>query len=287
MSTMQADAKVDAARGKVQAWGAAISRGAWDWHPLGHSLQLVHEAMELAPTYQRPWTLLADIYHRIGMTVLAERCLQRSYELATPGPRHPGGFYREVQDHLRTGYPFDERGGLKRQDPPEEFRHKYQRYWSIDEILLSTQPSALPSSVATAFLSYAKEDLSRAQALRSDLVKSGIAVWMDTYDLLPGEAWEQVIRETLASRDFVVCCLSRNSVQKVGFFQAEMKDALRGQERRPLGAVFLVPVRLEECKVPSYLEAIQYVDLFPDWTDGVAKVVGAIRKYAPTRPTPG
>lgn len=281
MTTVQADAKVDAARSKVQDWGDAIARRTWDWHALGHSLQLVHEAIELTPTYQRPWTLLADIYHRIGKTDLAESCLQRSYKLATPGPRHPGGFYREVQDHLRTGYPFDGRGGLKRQVAPDSFRQKYQRYWSIDEILLASPSPAPPSSVATAFLSYGKEDLDRAEILRSDLTKAGIAVWMDTHDLLPGEAWELVIRETLASRDFVVCCLSRNSVEKVGFFQAEMKAALQGQEYRPPGSVFVIPVRLEECKVPSCLASIQYVDLFLDWTDGVTRVVSAVRKHAP------
>lgn len=286
MSTMQADAKVDAARAKVQDWGTAIAGGTWDWHSLGHSLQLAHEAIELIPTYQRPWTLLADIYHRIGRGPLAEKCLERSYRLATPGPHHPGRFYREVEDHLRSGYPFDRRGGLTRQDLPDWFRTRYQRYWSIDEILVLASDAQPPSRLATAFLSYGKEDRATAERLRADLRNAGIAVWMDTHDLLPGEAWEALIKETLASSDFVICCLSRSSVQKVGFFQAEMKAALRFQEFRPSGAVYLLPVRFDECRLPSCLESIHCVDLFSDWADGLAKVILAIRKHITPRSRP-
>jgi len=44
-------------------------------------------------------------------------------------------------------------------------------------------------------------------------------------------------------------------------------------------AVFLVPVRFEECPVPRRIaEQVQYVDLFPDWKRGVRQVVRAIRK---------
>lgn len=279
MSTVEADAKVDAARVKIQAWGDAITRGIWDWHLLGHSLQLTHEAVDLAPEYQRPWTLLADTYHRMDMPDLARRCLARSYDLAKPGPYHPGRFYSEVQDHLRTDYPFDSRGGLTRQTPPDFFVAKYRRYWSIDEVLLASHIPTPPSAVTTVFLSYAREDLSSAEALRRDLMRSRVAVWMDRYDLLPGEPWEDIIREALSSRDFVVCCLSAQAVRKVGFFQVEMKEAVRAQERRPWGAVFLMPVRFSECQIPSCLASVHYVDLFPDWAAGVAKMVQAIRKY--------
>lgn len=274
MSTTESDTRVEYARAKVQDWGRAAARGTWDWHSLGQALQLTHEAIELSPAYQRPWTLLADIYHRIGRKELAETCLQRSFRLATPGPNHPGRFYREVRDHLRSGYPFNAGGGLKRQQAPDWFVRKYQRYWSIDEVLLARNRVEAPSAVATAFLSYVKEDRARADRLRSDLLLRGIAVWMDTHELLPGQEWELVIRETLTSRDFVLCCLSEASVSKVSVFQAEVKQALSAQEKRPPGAVYLIPVRFEDCEVPPTLKTLQYVDLFPEthWADGIDRI---------------
>jgi len=125
--------KVEEAREKVRQWGTGISRGQWDWHALGHTLQCAHEAIESDPQYQRPWTILADIYHRIGKKDLAKECLRKSYSLATPGPRFPGGFYKEVQGNISSGYPFNRAGGVRRESPPSWFEEKYQRYWTIGE----------------------------------------------------------------------------------------------------------------------------------------------------------
>lgn len=273
MSTVEADTKVDAARAKVQEWGAKLAAGTWDWHPLGHALQLAHEAVEAQHTYQRPWTLLADIYHRIGKLHLARECLVRSYELATPGPNHPGRFYRSVEANLKTGYPFDTKGGVKRQSPPEWFDSKYQRYWLIDGKLLTHYRNSPLAAVPTVFLSYAREDAEAAERLRADLDARGFAVWMDTKRLLPGEQWEQKIRESIRSHDFVVICLSRTAVAKIGFFQVELRTALRWQEHRPPGHVFLIPVRFDDCDVPPELHPYHYVDLFGGhWNPGVQAI---------------
>jgi hypothetical protein len=45
-----------------------------------------------------------------------------------------------------------------------------------------------------------------------------------------------------------------------------------------LEEIFLVPVRLDACRVPRSIQREwQYVDLFPDWACGVARVLSAIR----------
>ncbi len=126
-----ADRKIDEARKKVQEWGERMVGGQWDWHLLGQALQLAHEALENDGNYQRAWTLLADIYHRIGKTELALVCLKRSKALASPGPNFPGRFYKEVEYNITSGYPYNSAGGLQRQSPPQWFEEKYQRYWNV------------------------------------------------------------------------------------------------------------------------------------------------------------
>jgi hypothetical protein len=129
-----ADQKVDAARAKVQDWGARVASLGWDdhaWHLLGHALRLAHEAITYDRDYQRPWTLLADIYHRIGKKELARQSLATSYRLAAPGDNHPGDFYREVATNISSGYPFNDAGGLIRSPPPAWFENRYQRYWTL------------------------------------------------------------------------------------------------------------------------------------------------------------
>jgi tetratricopeptide (TPR) repeat protein len=127
-----ADRKVDEARQKVQQWGERIVREElWDWHLLGEALQLAHEAIENDSNHQRAWTFLADAYHRIGKTELAVQCLRKSKSLAPPSPNFPGRFYRDVEENIRSGYPFNAVGGLTRQPPPQWFIDKYQKYWSL------------------------------------------------------------------------------------------------------------------------------------------------------------
>lgn len=136
-----AEKKVDASRAKVQQWGELVTiQNPWPlqaWHYLGHGLQLVHEALEADRCHQRAWTLLADIYHRIGKRDLATASLLKSRNLATPGPNHPGRFYKDVERNLITGYPFDNTGGLLREKMPDWFERKYERYWKLSPGLLS------------------------------------------------------------------------------------------------------------------------------------------------------
>lgn len=127
----KAEEHVKGAQDKVRAWGANLKQG-WDWHPLGHALQAAHDATDCDPCYQRPWTQLAYIYHLIGRRELAEKCLKKSYSLATPGSNFPGDYYREVDGYIKSHYPFNAVGGLQREPCPPWFQSKYQRFWNLD-----------------------------------------------------------------------------------------------------------------------------------------------------------
>ena len=89
--------------------------------------------------------------------------------------------------------------------------------------------------------------------------------------------------------DIFVACFSPRSVLKRGQFQSELRYALDCARKRPLSepldAVFIIPVRLEECAVPRRIsDQVQYVDLFPDWDKGIRRLVKAIHRSARARP---
>jgi hypothetical protein len=127
------------------------------------------------------------------------------------------------------------------------------------------------------FIAYATEDISAAERLFNLLRSRGYAPWLDRRRLLPGQNWPRRIEDAIANADFFIACFSSNSVKKRGGFQAEVRYALDCASRLPIDDVFLIPVRLDECRVPARIQReTQYVDLFPDFDAGVERVVATI-----------
>jgi hypothetical protein len=128
-------------------------------------------------------------------------------------------------------------------------------------------------SAPSVFLAYVQEDAKSVERLCNELEERGLDPWFDRHKLLPGQNWPRSIEDAIEATDFVVACFSRNSVNKKGGFQAEIRYALDCARRVPLDDVFLIPVRLDGCRVPSGIRReIQYIDLFPDWERGVRRI---------------
>lgn len=128
------------------------------------------------------------------------------------------------------------------------------------------------------FIAYVEEDLAQAQQLCQDLRAGGCDPWLDREALLPGQNWPRRIEQAIELSDYFVALFSRRSVVKRGQFQAELRYALDCAARLPLDQTFLIPVRLEECRIPAKLrQSIHYVDLFPDWRQGINRLLKAVR----------
>jgi hypothetical protein len=127
------------------------------------------------------------------------------------------------------------------------------------------------------FIAYVLEDLDTAERLFGSLLALNYAPWLDRRKLLPGQNWPHRIREAIENADFFVPCFSRNSVHKRGGFQAEIRHALECGSQMPLDEAFLIPVRLDDCRVPARIQSeTQYVDLFPDWEAGLKRIVAIV-----------
>jgi hypothetical protein len=128
------------------------------------------------------------------------------------------------------------------------------------------------------FIAYVKEDQQAAEGLYDSLETAGFNPWMDVRKLLPGQNWPRSIETAIESSDYFVACFSHRSVTKRGGFQAEIRYALDCARRIPLDQIFLVPVRLDSCRVPRAVQReLQYIDLFPDWESGMERLVGTLR----------
>ena len=131
----------------------------------------------------------------------------------------------------------------------------------------------LPRTAPTVFLAYVQEDSKAASRLCDALEDQGFDPWFDRRKLLPGQNWPRSIEDAIEATDFAIACFSNHSVTKKGGFQAEIRYALDCAHRVPLDDVFLIPVRLDDCRVPTRIQKeTQYVDLFPDWDAGLQRV---------------
>jgi hypothetical protein len=100
--------------------------------------------------------------------------------------------------------------------------------------------------------------------------------WLDEENLLPGQEWDYEISEAVRSSHVVIVCLSAHSVTKAGYLQREIKKVLDVADEQPEGAIYLIPLRLEECDVPSRLRRWHWVNLFE--AKGFERLMHALTK---------
>jgi hypothetical protein len=129
---------------------------------------------------------------------------------------------------------------------------------------------------AQIFLSYAREDKEKVQELYRRLSEAGFNPWMDVADILPGEMWETSIKKAIRDSDFFLVCLSSNSVNKRGFLQTEIKDALNIWQEMLVDDIYVIPVRLENCELPESLQAFQSMSLLDE--DSWPRLLKALKK---------
>jgi TIR domain-containing protein len=141
-----------------------------------------------------------------------------------------------------------------------------------------------PRRLPRVFLAYVEEDRVPVLHLFDALEDGGFTPWMDVRKLLPGQNWPRAIDAAIETSDFFVPCFSRNSVAKKGGFQAEIRYALDCARQVPLDQIFIVPVRLDGCRVPRAIQReYQYVDLFPDWSRGLRRLQHMMRQESSRR----
>jgi chromosomal replication initiation ATPase DnaA len=128
------------------------------------------------------------------------------------------------------------------------------------------------------FLCHASSDKPAVTRLYERLISDGIDAWLDKEKLIPGQDWQIEIPKAVKNSDIVIVCLSSQSVTKEGFVQKELKFSLDVADEKPDGTIFLIPARLEDCKVPERIKKYQWVDLFLD--DGYEQLFKALQLRA-------
>lgn len=130
------------------------------------------------------------------------------------------------------------------------------------------------------FLCHSSNDKPAVRDLYHRLLRSGIDPWLDEENLLPGQDWQREIPNAVRNCDVVIVCLSRGSISKKGYIQKEIKYALDVADEQPEGAIFIIPLKLEDCDAPERLCRWQWVNFFEE--KGYQRLMQALKARAKT-----
>jgi nucleotide-binding universal stress UspA family protein len=128
------------------------------------------------------------------------------------------------------------------------------------------------------FLCHSSNDKPTVRSLYRRLRRDGMEPWLDEENLDAGQEWEREILKAVRSSHIVLVCLSRNSINKAGYVQKEIKFALDVADEQPENTIFIVPLKLEECDVPERLQCWHWINLFDE--TGYERLMRALRKRA-------
>ena len=140
------------------------------------------------------------------------------------------------------------------------------------------------------FVSHSSKDRAAVDRIVERLKKDGHDIWIDNLRINPGDNIAKKIEEGLSDSDAFIAVISSNSLQSEYVRQEFSFIALQQISKRQQ---IIIPVRIDECSVPSYLADRQYVDLSQDFDAGLnilsatlkAPALGSVSRPTDRSPT--
>ncbi len=96
------------------------------------------------------------------------------------------------------------------------------------------------------------------------LISDGFQPWMNTESLVGGENLELNFLRQIEECNAILFCVSKESIQKEGFLNKAMHFAYERAKEFPEGKIYIVPVKLNECKLPYTLKNFVSINLFEE-----------------------
>ncbi len=133
-------------------------------------------------------------------------------------------------------------------------------------------PTAEPPKV---FVSHASEDKGFVLDFASRLRQRGVDVWLDRWEILPGDSFvDRIFDQGIANAKAVIVILSRHSAAKP-WVREELNVAV---VRKIDAASKLIPVVIDDCEVPVCLQATLWekIDDLKDYGPSLDRIVLSI-----------
>lgn len=115
------------------------------------------------------------------------------------------------------------------------------------------------------FLSHNSQDKYFVRKLKEDLKRDGVVVWFDEDEMKVGDSLIEKISEGISNMEYLGAILSKNSVESEW---VKKEDAIAMTAEISGKRVKVLPVLLEECNIPVFLEDKIYADFRGVYIEG-------------------
>ena len=140
-----------------------------------------------------------------------------------------------------------------------------------------------------AFISYVRENTDIVDRLATDLRASGIKVWLDRDDIMPGQYWKDAINTAIQDGAFFIACLSKElNERQESYMHGELRIAIDRLRNMPKDRLWFIPVLINKTEIPAHnisdhetLKDINAVKLYGDWPGGIKRILRAMKRNDP------
>jgi hypothetical protein len=147
------------------------------------------------------------------------------------------------------------------------------------------------SDMFDVFLSHNSQDKPAVREIAERLLRRGVRVWLDEWELRPGLTWMDALEDIIEACGSAAVCVGPNGIGP--WEEPEMRALLRRfvREKKSDKTVPIIPTLLpgapSDVKLPAFLEDFMWVDLRGGVTEeGLEKLVWGITGKKPDRLKP-
>jgi hypothetical protein len=171
---------------------------------------------------------------------------------------------------LQNGQPVPDRLELNtlNTNKPGHLNFRYRvsgnpKWFEIGDLRIIDSQITLPLELA--YISYSAQDLVLVKKTIYALNDNGILTWFDERELLPGDSWEDEIKNAIENSDFVLIFLSSKSIDQPGYMNREIEYAFDQAAVKPHGKRYIIPILLDNCAPPSEFKKLEWLKM---WEEG-------------------
>jgi hypothetical protein len=124
------------------------------------------------------------------------------------------------------------------------------------------------------FISHSHKDEKAVDRIAKRLEAEGHDIWTDRLQLKAGDNFQTKIQEGLNEADVLLVVLSENSFKSLWvqqeFTTIALQEEVSKRQRR------IIPIKIDDIPVPSYIAHLYYLDFSQDFEDGLDRLVSEL-----------